>query len=268
MTLDDTPMADLRLERPADGVVRLVLDNAAERNAMSDAMTDSWGRAIDAIKADASVRAVIVTGEGSAFCAGGNLAWLAGRPDATPAELREQMLPFYRQWLRIREIEVPTVAALNGAAIGAGLAMPLACDLRYATRDAKLGVPFVKLGIHPGMATTYLLPDVVGPAHARDLLLTGRLVQGDEALRLGLVSGVYDDAAALAEAVLEIAVGIAGTAPIASRLTKVALRDGHPDLEGCLRFEALAQPLTLATEDLQEGIRAAQERRAPVFRGC
>lgn len=266
MTHDDTPMADLRLERPADGVVRLVLDNEAERNAMSDAMTASWGEAIDRVKADPSVRAVIVTGAGSAFCAGGNLGWLSSSPDASPIQLREQMHPFYRQWLRIREVEVPTIAAINGAAIGAGLCMALACDLRYATTRAKLGVPFVKLGMHPGMAATYLLPDVVGPAHARDLLLTGRLVEGDEAVRLGLVSGVYDEPT-FADAVLDIAVGIAGTAPIPSRLTKVALRDGHADLEACLRFEALAQPLTLATADLQEGIRAAVEKRAPRFEG-
>lgn len=266
MTHDDTPLADLRLERPAAGVVRLVLDNAGERNAMSDAMTASWGHAIDLIKADQSVRVVIVTGEGKAFCAGGNLSWLASSPDATPSQLRDRMHPFYRQWLRIRELEVPTIAALNGAAIGAGLCIALACDLRYATTGAKLGVPFVKLGMHPGMAATYLLPDVVGPAHARDLLLTGRLVAGEEAVRLGLVSAVYDDAA-FADAVLDIAVGIAATAPIPSRLTKVALRDGHADLEACLRFEALAQPMTLATEDLQEGIRAAVEKRAPEFQG-
>jgi enoyl-CoA hydratase len=115
------------------------------------------------------------------------------------------------------------------------------------------------------MAATYLLPNVVGPAHARDLLLTGRTVDADEALRLGLVSAVLP-AEGFLDGVLTTASGIAATAPIATRLTAVALRDGgHADFDSALQWEALAQPVTLATADLQEGIRAAREKRAPVF---
>ena len=102
--------------------------------------------------------------------------------------LRARMIAFYRAWLSVRRLEVPTIAAVNGPAIGAGLCLALACDLRYAAQGARLGVPFVRLGMHAGMAATYLLPHVVGEAHARDLLLTGRTVDADEALRLGLVS--------------------------------------------------------------------------------
>ena len=117
------------------------------------------------------------------------------------------------------------------------------------------------------MAGTWLLPNVVGPAHARDLLLTGRVVEADEALRLGLVSRVLEPDGFLDD-VLATAAGIAATAPIAARLTKIALADGgHADFEAALQWEALAQPMTLATADLQEGIRAAQEKRAPEFRG-
>jgi enoyl-CoA hydratase/carnithine racemase len=177
------------------------------------------------------------------------------------------MMPFYRAWLSIRRLEVPTIAAVNGPAIGAGLCLALACDIRYAAPAARLGVPFVRLGMHAGMAGTYLLPDVVGPAHARDLLLTGRVVDADEALRIGLVSRVIDADAFDAE-VLRTAEGIAANAPIATRLTKVALADGgHADFESALQWEALAQPVTLATDDLQEGIRASREKRAPVFEG-
>jgi enoyl-CoA hydratase/carnithine racemase len=176
------------------------------------------------------------------------------------------MLPFYRAWLSIRRLEVPTIAAVNGAAIGAGLCLALACDLRYAARGARLGVPFVRLGMHAGMGATYLLPDVVGPAHARDLLLTGRVVDADEALRIGLVSQVHEPEGFLDE-VLATASEIAATAPIPSRLTTLALRDGHADLETCLQWEALAQPVTLATADLQEGIAAAREKRPPAFHG-
>lgn len=260
------PTPHLRLERPADGVALLTLANPDQRNAMSDAMTDSWTRAVDELSVDRSVRAVVVTGEGSAFCSGGDTSWLAGEPDAGVDHLRRRMLPFYRAWLSIRRLEVPTIAAVNGAAIGAGLCLALACDLRYAARGAKMGVPFVKLGLHPGMAGTHLLPRVVGAAHARDLMLTGRLVDADEALRLGLVSRVIEPAAFLEEC-LDTAAGIAATAPVASRLTTLALREGHSDIETALQWEALAQPITMATRDLQEGIAAVQSKRAPRFEG-
>jgi enoyl-CoA hydratase/carnithine racemase len=256
----------LRLERPSEGVVVLTLDNPEMRNAMSDEMTSSWVRAIDDVAADRSVRVVVVTGEGSAFCSGGNTSWIASEPDASVDHLRTRMIAFYRAWLSIRRLEVPTIAAVNGPAIGAGLCLALACDLRYAASGAKLGVPFVKLGMHAGMGATRLLPEVVGEAHAKDLLLTGRVVDADEALRIGLVSRVLD-AATFGDDVLEIAAGVAAGAPIATRLTTLALRDGgHTDLETALQWEAMAQPITLATADLQEGIAASKEKRPPVFR--
>jgi enoyl-CoA hydratase len=257
----------LRVERPSDGVALLVLDNPDQRNAMSDAMTEAWTVAVADLAGDTTVRAVVVTGEGSAFCSGGNTSWIASEPDATVDDLRARMLPFYRAWLAIRSLEVPTIAAVNGPAIGAGLCLALACDIRYAARSARLGAPFVRLGMHPGMAATWLLPEVVGAAAARDLLLTGRLVDADEALRLGLVSRVLDDAT-FPDEVLDTAASIAAAAPIATRLTKLALADGgHATYDAALQWEALAQPVTLATEDLQEGIRAAREKRPPVFAG-
>lgn len=260
-------LSHLRLERPSEGVAVLVLDNPGMRNAMSEEMTSSWVAALEALSVDPTVRVVVVTGEGSAFSSGGDTAWIASEPEAGVDRLRSRMLPFYRAWLSIRRLEVPTIAAINGPAIGAGLCLALACDIRYAAEGARMGVPFVRLGLHPGMAGTHLLPEAVGVAAARDLLLTGRLVRDDEAVRLGLVSRVLPPGTFLEE-VLETARGIAGTAPIASRLTKLALLDGgHADFEAALQWEALAQPVTLATADLQEGIAAAQEKRAPHFRG-
>lgn len=262
-----TQSPHLRIDRPSEGVVLLTLDNPDQRNAMSEEMTSSWVAAIDEIAADRSVRAVVVTGAGSAFCSGGDTSWIASEPDATVDRLRTRMVAFYRAWLSIRRLEVPTIAAINGAAIGAGLCMALACDLRYAASSAKLGAPFVKLGMHPGMAATYLLPNVVGDAHARDLLLTGRIADAEEALRLGMVSRVLPDETFLDD-VLQVAEGIAANAPIPSRYTTLALRNGgHEDFESALQWEALAQPITLATADLQEGIKAAQERRPPRFTG-
>ena len=265
--MTDTAPTHLRVDRRDDGVAVLTLDNPDQRNAMSDAMTASWVAAVDELAGDRDLRAVVVTGAGSAFCSGGNTGWIASEPDATVDELRTRMVAFYRAWLSIRRLEVPTIAAVNGPAIGAGLCLALACDIRYAAEGAKLGVPFNKLGMHAGMAGTWLLPDVVGPAHARDLLLTGRVVEAQEALRLGMVSRVIAPDSFLDE-VLETAAGIAATAPIAARLTKIALSDGgHADFESALQWEALAQPLTLATTDLQEGIAAAKEKRSPRFEG-
>lgn len=264
---DQNDLAHLRLDRPRDGVAVLTLDDPDRRNAMSAEMTSSWVRAIEELREDRSVRVVVVTGAGSAFCSGGNTDWIASDPDASVDALRDRMLPFYRAWLTIRSLEVPTIAAINGPAIGAGLCVALACDIRYAAAGARVGVPFLRLGMHPGMASTWLLPEVVGTAAARDLLLTGRIVDADEALRLGLVSRVLPADTFLDE-VLETAGQVALNAPVASRYTKTVLAgSGHRDLEACLQWEALAQPVTLATADLQEGIRAATERRAPRFEG-
>ena len=264
---DGAGLADLRVERRDSGVVTLTLALPDRRNMMSAAMTASWGEAMAGLRADPSVRAVVVTGEGSAFCSGGDVSWIGESPDASVDELRERMLPFYRTWLAIRELEVVTIAAINGAAIGAGLALALACDLRYAAEDAKLAVPFTALGMHAGMATTYLLPEVAGLAVAREMLLTGRVVTGAEAVGLGLVNRAVPREDVL-ETALQAAEAVAAAAPIATRLTKVALLGGgHASFDAALQWEALAQPVTLATADLQEGLAAQRERRAAKFTG-
>ena len=256
----------LRVERPADGVVLLTLDLPDKRNPMTDEMTAAWVEATGALRGDRSVRCVVVTGAGKGFCSGGDLGWLSSG-DATVDELRDKMLPFYRAWLGLRTLDVPSIAAVNGAAVGAGAALALSCDLRYAGASAKFTVPFAQLGMHAGMATTFTLPEVVGLAAARDLLLTGRVADSAEMLRLGLVSAVFDDAALL-DSVLERAVQVASAAPVATRLHLEALRDGgHASLDRALQWEALAQPVTMATQDLQEGLAAKVERRVAVFTG-
>ena len=260
-------LADLRVEARPDGVVVVTLDLPGRRNMMSAAMTGSWGRAMRALRADRSVRAVVVTGAGSAFCSGGDLSWIGSEPQATVDDLRARMRPFYETWLSVRELEVPTIAAVNGPAVGAGLAVALACDLRYAAEDARLGMPFTALGMHPGMASTWLLPEVAGIAVARELLLTGRMVTGAEAAAMGLVTRAVPAAAVLDEA-LAAAGAVAAAAPVATRLTKRALAaGGHASFEAALEWEALAQPVTLASADLQEGLAAQRERRTPRFTG-
>jgi enoyl-CoA hydratase len=265
-----SPFEDLRVEaREASGrrIAVVTFDLPERRNSMSTAMTRSWVRLMGLLREDPGLAAVVVTGEGSAFNAGGDLSWIVSEPDAPVVDLRERMLEFYRSWLSVKQLEVPTIAAVNGHAIGAGFALALAMDIRYAAADARLGVPFTSLGLHPGMATTWSLPDVAGHAVARDLLLTGRTVTGQEAVGLGLVSLAAPAEEVLGHA-LEAADRIAAAAPIATRLTLQAVRDGgHATFERALEWEALAQAVTLASEDLHEGIAAAAQKRAPVFHG-
>ena len=257
----------LTVDRHDGGVVLLTLSLPDKRNAMTAELTAEWADAVASLDGDRSVRCVVVTGEGKAFCAGGDVSWLASEPDAAPADLRDRMLPFYTTWLSLRALDVPSIAAVNGAAVGAGAALALSCDIRYAGAAAKFTVPFAQLGMAAGMATTFLLPEVVGLAAARELLLTGRVVDAPEMLRLGLASAVYDDDVLVAQ-VLERAAQVAAGAPVPQRFHKIALADGgHASLEDALRWEGLAQPVTLATADLQEGLRARAERRAAVFTG-
>ena len=257
----------LRVDRHDDGVVLLTLALPSKRNAMTGELTAEWGEAVASLKGDRSVRCVVVTGEGKAFCAGGDVSWLASEPDAGPDQLRDRMLPFYSTWLSLRQLDVPSIAAVNGAAVGAGGSLALSCDIRYAGASAKFTVPFAQLGMAAGMTTTWLLPEVVGLAHARELLLTGRVVDAQEMLRLGLCSAVYADDELLART-MEHAGQVASGAPIAQRFHKIALADGgHACFEDALRWEALAQPVTLATADLQEGLAARAAKRPAVFTG-
>jgi enoyl-CoA hydratase len=257
----------IRLDRRDSGVVVLTLARPDQRNAMTAELTAAWVDTINALRGDRGVRALVVTGEGTAFCAGGDLSWIAESPDLGVDAIRDRMLPFYKSWLSIRDLDVPTIAAINGHAVGAGLSLALACDLRYASSKAKLSVPFTSLGMHPGMATTYLLPEIVGLPVARELLYTGRRLEGEEAVRLGLLNAVFEPATLLEET-LKIAETIAANAPIAMRLTVAGLRGGgHPDIETALQFEALAQPVTFSSSDLTEGVAAAKEKRTPTFRG-
>lgn len=249
------------------GIVLVTLDLPDRRNAMTTPMTRSWGAVMRALRDDRSVRAVVVTGAGRAFCAGGDFSWLGESPGAGVPALRERMAAFYRTWLSVYELPVPTIAAIQGPAIGAGLSIALACDVRIAAESARLAVPFTSLGLHPGMATTYLLRRAAGDTLARDMLLTGRALTGSEAAATGLVSRVAPGDEVLAQA-LATAEQVAAAAPVATDLTKAALGPGGPQsFEAALTWEALAQPVTLAMDDLHEGLAAAKERRPARFTG-
>ena len=254
----------LLVERRPSGVALLTLNVPERRNAMVEPLTQAWAEAVDALAADPALRAVVVTGAGSAFCAGGDLSWIGHGGGTTPDAARTKMYRFYRTWLGIRDLDVPVIAAVNGPAIGAGLCLALACDLRYATPTARFGAPFTTLGMHPGMAASYLIPEAVGMLRAREMLYTGRIVSGEEAVTWGLANALAEDVLGKA---LEVAENVAAKAPGATKLTKAALRHGPRSYAEALEWEALAQPVTMATADLQEGLAAQGERRPPAFRG-
>ncbi|MDJ0105381.1 enoyl-CoA hydratase [Rhodococcus sp. ACPA4] len=265
MTQSDPQQAVL-LSEPAPHVRLLTLNLPHLRNAMTEEMTWSWTEALDAIENDRDVRALVVTGSGTSFCSGADLSWLDDAPsgERTPDRLQRKMAPFYRSWLAPREMPFPVIAAINGPAVGAGVCLALACDLRYASNDALFKTPFNFLGTHGGMGITALLPEVIGYAWAREMLYTGRDVLADEALRLGLVTGVQDDVLSYS---IDVARTIASAAPIPTKLTKMGLEQGRAGLAAAVTWESLAQPVTMATADLHEGIAASQERRRPVFTG-
>ena len=269
------PRDPIRVEQRDGGVALLTFDDPERRNAMTEAMGTALSAAVEQLAVDPALRVVVLTGAGHAFSAGGDLGMIeakaeAGRAapgDPARATQRDSMLDFYRLFLAVRELPCPTLAALNGAAIGAGLAVALACDLRIASREARLGLNFSRLGIHPGMGSSWTLPRLVGPAHAADLLFTGRIVSGEEAERLGMVNRAVDPEAVLPEA-LAWAEQIAACAPIAVRGTKRALAQSlDASLEDQLAFEAQEQALCYESVDLAEGLAAARARRAPHFEG-
>jgi enoyl-CoA hydratase len=246
-------VAELRLNRPE------------RRNAMTAEMGAAVTAAVAELNENDEVRAVIVCGAGDAFSSGGDFSLLAERAASSPDENRRAMRAFYDSFLSIRNLAAPSIAAIHGHALGAGLCFALGCDLRIAAADAKLGVTFVRVALHPGMGATHLLERAVGAARAAELLLTGRVIDADEALRMGLVSAVHP-VAELAAAARRLADELAAHAPVALKQTKATLRETRT-LNDALDREADCQAVDYATADLAESIAAFRDKRKPVYRG-
>lgn len=272
--MTDAAREDLVLETHDDGVTILTFNDPEHRNAMSRAMGEAFADRVAALVGRDDLRAVVLTGTGRAFSAGGDFEMLTAqaddgraRPGIARRPIRDTMHSFYKLFLSVRQLACPTLAALNGAAIGAGFCVSLACDIRVVAEDAKLGLNFTRLGVHPGMAATWNLPRLVGPAMAAELLYTSRLIRGEEAVGLGLANRCVPRDEVL-RATLGIAREIAECAPLAVRATKRALgRSEAVSLEDQLVFEATEQAITFESEDVREGLAAVQERRDPIFEG-
>jgi 2-(1,2-epoxy-1,2-dihydrophenyl)acetyl-CoA isomerase len=256
--------ASLRYE-VADAVATLTLDRPEARNALDATLKRELLGAIRAAGRDRAVRALILTGAGAAFSAGQDLREASG-PDAPPLStvLRETYNPLI---LAMRRLDKPIVAAVNGVAAGAGLALALACDLRVAADTASFVLAFGRVGLVPDSGTTWFLPRLVGPARAAELALVGDPVTAGDAERWGLVNRVVPAADVLHEA-HAIAARLATGAPLALALTKRALnRSFDATLEAQLEDEASLQGVAGRSADHREGVAAFLEKRPPRFTG-
>jgi len=259
-------MADAVRYEAQDGIGIITLDRAGNRNSMTAELLEAFAGASAAARGDGAVRAVVVTGTGTCFSAGADFkaGVQTGSQALSPAERSYAM---YEPFLSLLDIEVPVIAAMNGHAVGGGFGLALVCDLRVAAREAKYGANFVAVGLAPGMAISYLLPRLIGVARASELLLTGRLIDGGEAERLGVVNRAVPATQVMDEA-LALARTIAANAPFAVRATKASLRRGtSAEIRAAARAEAIAQAASLATDDAREGMSALLEKRKPLFTG-
>ncbi len=241
------------------------IDGEARRNSLSRAMVRELLEHLDRVRESRSLRCVVITGKGDrAFCAGADLKERAGMSEMDVHAFHESL----RSALRAIETAPQAfVAAINGAALGGGLELALACDLRVAVETAELGLPEVGLGIIPGGGGTVRLPRAIGVARAKELILTARRVGAAEALALGLVSRVAGTGK-LREEALSVAALVARNAPVSIRQAKRAV-DGafHLPLEEALAFENRMYQDCLKTKDRVEALRAFAEKRKPNFTG-
>jgi methylglutaconyl-CoA hydratase len=241
------------------------IDGESRRNSISRAMLGELQGLLGRARADAALRCVVITGAGEkAFCAGADLKERARMDEEEVHAFHEGLRRAFRA---IEEGPQVFVAALNGVALGGGLELALACDLRVAADSAQMGLPEVSLGIIPGGGGTQRLPRLVGVARAKDLVLTARRVGAAEALAMGLVARIAPPQRLLAEA-LAVADEVARNAPISLRQAKRAIDGGlHLSLDDALALENRMYQDCLGTKDRWEALRAFAEKRAPVFTG-
>ena len=246
----------------------LTLNTPASRNALaSDAQYAAIEQACATVSRDRGIRALVVTGAGSAFCAGGDIKQMLERVRDSALQAVDDRYHYkegiHRIPLSLYHLEVPTIAAVNGPAIGAGLDLACMCDIRIATQEARFAESFVKLGIIPGDGGAFLLQRIVGPSKAAEMTFTGEAIGAQEALACGLVSAVVP-ANRLMEHALELAQRIAANAPHAVRMAKRLIREAqHARLESVLELSAAFQAIAHNTRDHAERIAAAVDRLTP-----
>jgi 2-(1,2-epoxy-1,2-dihydrophenyl)acetyl-CoA isomerase len=247
-------------------IATITLNRPEARNALDFAMRRELLTALDEIEANPAARVVILTGAGGHFCAGGDVKNMRQRSTAADGQVRVGLLN--RAVLRLVNFPLPTIAMVDGYAVGAGSNLALCCDLIVASDRAKFGEVFPKIGLVPDGGGTWLLSRVVGLARAKELIFTADIIDAAEALRIGLVNRVVP-ATELEQTTRDLAARIAAGPPGALGLAKALLnRSATVDLATSLSFEAYAQAQTITSEDHAEGVRAFLEKRAPRFTGA
>ncbi len=254
----------VKVERDGDDVVVLTVDRQEKLNALDQQVVEEIGQALLEIEAEAP-RAIVVTGAGErSFIAGADIRAMSAMD---PMEAKRFSEIGHAAMALLDRSPVPTIAAINGFALGGGCEVAIACDIRIAAENAVLGLPEVGLGILPGMGGTQRLPRLLGPALAKELIFTGRRLNAQEALAMGLVNRVVGQGEALSAA-KEMAAEISANAPLAVRHAKAAAnRSLDVDLVSGLEYEADQFALLFATEDAREGMGAFSEKRKPSFQG-
>ncbi len=246
------------------GVV--TLNRPDERNAMTPGLLDAFSVAIGEARRDDGIRCLVITGTGRCFSAGADLRSSMQRSDlGKPSS--DASFAMYEPFLQVLDIEVPVIAAMNGHAVGGGFGLTLLADIRVANVGAKYGANFARLGIHSGLGISYLLPRIVGVARASELLFTGKLIRGAEALRIGLVTHA-EEAEQVLPTAMSLAREIAASAPAAVKQMKASIRRGlRWEIREAALHEAKLQAASLTTEDAKEGVSAVLEKREPEFNG-
>jgi 2-(1,2-epoxy-1,2-dihydrophenyl)acetyl-CoA isomerase len=246
-------------------IAKVVMNRPEARNALDLTMRREMLGALDEIEADPTARVVILTGAGGHFCSGGDVKTM--KKPHTAAEGRGRVELLNKLVLRLVNFPLPTIAMVDGYAVGAGSNLALCCDLIVASDRAKFGELFCKIGLAVDGGGTWLLPRLVGLARAKELVFTGDVIDAAEAARIGLVNRVVD-AAALETATRALAEKIAAGPPLALRLDKQMLnRAAAGDLASALELEAFSQGLAIASEDHKEGVGAFFDKRPPKFSG-
>ena len=248
-----------------DRIGTIKLNRPDKLNSMDTEMLPVFQEYVNQVKNNKDLRCLIITGSGNTFCVGANF-----RGSMTNDEGRlphEIFMDFYRPFLTIQELEMPIIAAMNGHAIGGGFGLSLICDIRIANKDSKYGANFARLGVHSGMAISYMLPRIVGLPLANELLFTGRLISGEKAAEMGLVNYAVEADEVLHKA-WELALEIEGCAPVAVRMMKRSIYTGLDwNPTHAAELEAHFQSRTFEMEDAKEGISAFLEKRKPTFYG-